>query len=60
MNTKREQKIDSESCGYYCIKFIYLSLLSPQSLKESQFMNMNEVINKKLLNQLLELSPYYS
>lgn len=60
MNIKREQKIDSESCGYYCIKFIYLSLLSPQSIKESQFMDMNEVINKKLLNQLLELSPYYS
>ena len=42
MNIKREQKIDSESCGYYCIKFIYLSLFSPSSLKSNQFVNMNQ------------------
>ena len=60
MNTKREQKIDSESCGYYCIKFIYLSLFSPNSLKSNQFKNMNEQTDKKLLNQLLDLSVYYS
>ena len=60
MNTKREQKIDSESCGYYCIKFIYLSLFSPSSLKSNQFVNMNEKVNKKILKQLLDLSVYYS
>ena len=59
MNTKREQKIDSESCGYYCIKFIYLSLFSPDSLKSNQFKLLNEKTNKQLLNQLLDLSPYY-
>lgn len=60
MNTKREQKIDSESCGYYCIKFIYLSLFSPKSLKSNQFINMNQQVNKKILKQLLDLSVYYS
>ena len=60
MNIKREQKIDSESCGYYCIKFIYLSLFSPSSLKSNQFVNMNEKVNKKILKQLLDLSVYYS
>ena len=60
MNIKREQKIDSESCGYYCIKFIYLSLFSPKSLKSNQFINMNEQVNKKILKQLLDLSVYYS
>lgn len=60
MNIKREQKIDSESCGYYCIKFIYLSLFSPNSLKSNQFVNMNEKIDKKILKQLLDLSVYYS
>ena len=60
MNIKREQKIDSESCGYYCIKFIYLSLFSPKSLKSNQFVNMNEQVNKKILKQLLDLSVYYS
>ena len=59
MNTKREQKIDSESCGYYCIKFIYLSLYSPNSLKQDQFIDMNEKLNKKLFNQFMDLSPYY-
>jgi len=60
MNIKREQKIDSESCGYYCIKFIYLSLFSPKSLKPNQFVNMNQQVNKKILKQLLDLSVYYS
>ena len=60
MNIKREQKIDSESCGYYCIKFIYLSLFSPSSLKNNQFVNMNQQTDKKLLNQLLDLCVYYS
>lgn len=60
MNIKREQKIDSESCGYYCIKFIYLSLFSPNSLKDKRFKDMNEKIDKKILNQLLDLSGYYS
>ena len=59
MNIKREQKIDSESCGYYCIKFIYLSLFSPSSLKQEQFLNMNEKLNKKLFNQFMDLSVYY-
>ena len=60
MNIKREQKIDSESCGYYCIKFIYLSLFSPTSLKSNQFVNMNQQTDKKLLKQLLDLCVYYS
>jgi hypothetical protein len=60
MNIKREQKIDSESCGYYSIKFIYLSLFSPNSLKSNQFINMNQQTDNKLLKQLMDLSVYYS
>lgn len=56
-NTRREQHINSDSCGYYCLKWIFLNMVD--KLDTSGYKKMNDVINEYEFNNLMDLNKYY-
>ena len=56
-NTKREQHINSSSCGYYCIKWIFLNM--NHKLDTSNYKKMDDEMNEKEYNNLINLCQCY-
>ena len=56
-NTKREQHINSNSCGYYCIKWIFLNM--NHKLDTSGYKKIDDEINEKEYNNLINLCQCY-
>ena len=56
-NTKREQHINSSSCGYYCIKWIYL--IMNHKLDTSGYKKIDDEMNEKEYNNLINLCQCY-
>ena len=56
-NTRREQHINSDCCGYYCLKWIFLNMVD--KLDTSGYKKMNDVINEYEFNNLMDLNKYY-
>ena len=56
-NTKREQHINSSSCGYYCIKWIFLNM--NHKLDTSNYKRIDDEMNEKEYNNLINLSECY-
>lgn len=56
-NTRREQHINSNNCGYYCLKWIFLNMVN--KLDTSGYKKMNDVINEYEFNNLMDLNKYY-
>ena len=56
-NTKREQHINSSSCGYYCIKWIFLNM--NHKLDTSNYKKMDDEMNEKEYNNLINLCECY-
>ena len=56
-NTKREQHINSSSCGYYCIKFIFLNM--NHKLDTSNYKRIDDEMNEKEYNNLINLCECY-
>lgn len=57
-NTRREQHINSNNCGYYCLKWIFLNMVD--KLDTSGYKKMNDVINEYEFNNLMDLNKYYN
>lgn len=56
-NTRREQHINSNSCGYYCMKWIFLNMNN--KLDTSNYKRMDDEMNEYEYNNLIDLSKYY-
>lgn len=56
-NTKREQHINSNSCGYYCIKWIFLNM--NHKLDTSNYKKMDDEMNEYEYNNLINLCECY-
>ena len=56
-NTKREQHINSSSCGYYCIKWIFLNM--NHKLDISGYKKIDDEMNEKEYNNLINLCKCY-
>ena len=56
-NTKREQHINSSSCGYYCIKWIFLNM--NHKLDTSNYKRIDDEMNEKEYNNLINLCECY-
>ena len=56
-NTRREQHINSDCCGYYCLKWIFLNMVD--KLDTSGYKKMNDEINEYEFNNLMDLNKYY-
>lgn len=56
-NTRREQHINSNNCGYYCLKWIFLNMVD--KLDTSGYKKMNDVIDEYEFNNLMDLNKYY-
>ena len=56
-NTKREQHINSSSCGYYCIKWIFLNM--NHKLNTSGYKKIDDEMNEKEYNNLINLCQCY-
>src|SRR5574344_169948 len=56
-NTRREQHINSNNCGYYCLKWIFLNMVD--KLDTSGYKKMNDEINEYEFNNLMDLNKYY-
>lgn len=56
-NTKREQYINSNSCGYYCIKWIFLNM--NHKLDTSNYKKINDEMNEYEYNNLINLCECY-
>ena len=56
-NTKREQHINSSSCGYYCIKWIFLNM--NHKLDTSGYKKIHDEMNEKEYNNLINLCQCY-
>ena len=56
-NTKREQHINSSSCGYYCIKWIFLNM--NHKLDTTNYKKMDDEINENEYNNLINLCQCY-
>ena len=56
-NTKREQHINSSSCGYYCIKWIFLNM--NHKLDTSNYKRIDEEMNENEYNNLINLCQCY-
>ena len=56
-NTKREQHINSSSCGYYCIKWIFLNM--NHKLDTSNYKKIDDEMNEKEYNNLINLCQCY-
>ena len=56
-NTKREQHINSSSCGYYCIKWIFLNM--NHKLDTTNYKRIDDEMNEKEYNNLINLCQCY-
>ena len=56
-NTKREQHINSNSCGYYCIKWIFLNM--NHKLDTSGYKKIDDEMNEKEYTNLINLCECY-
>ena len=56
-NTKREQHINSSSCGYYCIKWIFLNM--NHKLDTSNYKKIDDEMNENEYNNLINLCQCY-
>ena len=56
-NTKREQHINSSSCGYYCIKWIFLNM--NHKLDITKYKKIDDEMNEKEYNNLINLCQCY-
>lgn len=56
-NTKREQHINSSSCGYYCIKWIFLNM--NHKLDTSEYKKIDDEMNEYEYNNLINLCECY-
>ena len=56
-NTRREQHINSDSCGYYCLKWIFMNMVN--KLDTSGYKKMNDELNEYEFNNLMDLNKYY-
>ena len=56
-NTKREQHINSSSCGYYCIKWIFLNM--NHKLDITKYKKIDDEMNEKEYNNLINLCECY-
>ena len=56
-NTKREQHINSSSCGYYCIKWIFLNM--NHKLDTTNYKKIDDEMNEKEYNNLINLCKCY-
>lgn len=56
-NTKREQHINSSSCGYYCIKWIFLNM--NHKLDTSSYKKIDDEMNEYEYNNLINLCECY-
>ena len=56
-NTKREQHINSSSCGYYCIKWIFLNM--NHKLDTTNYKRIDDEMNEKEYNNLINLCECY-
>lgn len=56
-NTKREQHINSSSCGYYCIKWIFLNM--NHKLDITNYKRIDDEMNEKEYNNLINLCECY-
>ena len=56
-NTKREQHINSSSCGYYCIKWIFLNM--NHKLDTTNYKKMDDEMNEYEYNNLINLCECY-
>lgn len=56
-NTKREQHINSSSCGYYCIKWIFLNM--NHKLDTTNYKKIDDEMNEKEYNNLINLCQCY-
>ena len=56
-NTRREQHINSNNCGYYCLKWIFMNMVN--KLDTSGYKKMNDAINEYEFNNLMDLNKYY-
>lgn len=56
-NTRREQHINSNNCGYYCLKWIFMNMVN--KLDTSGYKKMNDEINEYEFNNLMDLNKYY-
>ena len=56
-NTKREQHINSNSCGYYCIKWIFLNM--NHKLDTTNYKKIDDEMNEKEYNNLINLCQCY-
>lgn len=56
-NTKREQHINSSSCGYYCIKWIFLNM--NHKLDTTNYKKMDDEMNENEYNNLINLCECY-
>lgn len=56
-NTKREQHINSNNCGYYCIKFIFLNM--NHKLDTSEYKKIDDEMNEYEYNNLINLCECY-
>ena len=49
-NTRREQHINSNNCGYYCLKWIFMNMVN--KLDTSGYKKMNEIKSYVFVNNL--------
>ena len=56
-NTRREQHINSNNCGYYCLKWIFLNMVN--KLDTSGYKKMNDELNEYEFKNLMDLNKYY-
>ena len=56
-NTKREQHINSNNCGYYCIKWIFLNM--NHKLDTSEYKKIDDEMNEYEYNNLINLCECY-
>ena len=56
-NTKREQHINSNSCGYYCIKWVFLNM--NHKLDVTNYKKIDDEMNEKEYNNLINLCQCY-
>ena len=56
-NTRREQHINSNNCGYYCLKWIFMNMVN--KLDTSGYKKMDDELNEYEFNNLMDLNKYY-
>lgn len=56
-NTRREQHINSNNCGYYCLKWIFMNMVN--KLDTSGYKKMDDELSEYEFNNLMDLNKYY-